>query len=144
MGKAFRGVFDLRHDRLLRFTPGEERRTDDAELIEGLANPRLDQLFPDEVRALRHDVDLLRSASPPFDLAEFLAGRQSPVFFGSGINNFGVQEILSALTQWAPPPQPRDGGARIVEPAEAPFTGFVFKIQANMGGLPGGGKIQLP
>ena len=54
------------------------------------------------------------------------------MFFGSGINNFGVQEILSALTEWAPPPQPRDGGARIVEPAEAPFTGFVFKIQANM------------
>ena len=54
------------------------------------------------------------------------------MFFGSGINNFGVQEILQALVDWAPPPQPRDGGARIVQPAEAPFTGFVFKIQANM------------
>ena len=132
MGKAFRGVFDLRHDRLVRFTPGEERRHDDSELIEGLANPRLDALFPGEVGALRHDVDLIRSASSPFDLDEFLAGRQSPVFFGSGINNFGVQEILQALIEWAPPPQPRDGGSRIVQPAEAPFSGFVFKIQANM------------
>ena len=95
MGKAFRGVFDLRNDRLLRFTPGEERRSDDSELIEGIANPRLDALFPDEMPALRHDVELLRSASAPFDLTEFLAGRQSPVFFGSGINNFGVQEILN-------------------------------------------------
>ena len=54
------------------------------------------------------------------------------MFFGSGINNFGVQEILQALVDWAPPPQPRDGGSRVVQPAEAPFSGFVFKIQANM------------
>ena len=82
--------------------------------------------------ALRHDVDLIRAASTPFSLAEFQAGRQSPVFFGSGINNFGVQEILQALVEWAPPPQPRDGGSRTVHPAESPFSGFVFKIQANM------------
>ena len=132
MGKRFRGVFDLMQDRLVRFTPGEERRSDDREHIQGLANPRLDALFPDEMAALRHDVDLIRGASSPFDLEEFLAGRQSPVFFGSGINNFGVQEILRALVEWAPPPQPRDGGSRLVQPAEAPFSGFVFKIQANM------------
>ena len=132
MGKAFRGVFDLLHDRLVRFTPGEERRSEDVERIEGLANARLDALYPGETAALRHDVDLLRSASQPFDLALFLAGRQTPVFFGSGINNFGVQEILQALIDWAPPPQPRDGGGRVVHPAEAPFSGFVFKIQANM------------
>ena len=132
MGKRFRGVFDLRHDRLVRFTPGEERRSSDNEHIEGLGNPRLDELFPDEMASLRHDVELIRGASTPFTLAEFLAGRQSPVFFGSGINNFGVQEILQALIEWAPPPQPRDGGSRIVQPAESAFSGFVFKIQANM------------
>jgi peptide chain release factor 3 len=132
MGKSFRGVFDLRHDRLVRFTPGEERRSDESESIQGIANPRLDELFPDEVAPLRRDVELIRDASTPFDLPEFLAGRQSPVFFGSGINNFGVQEILRALVEWAPPPQPRDGGSRTVNPAEPPFSGFVFKIQANM------------
>ena len=68
----------------------------------------------------------------PFDLKRFLAGTQTPVFFGSGINNFGVQEILQALVEWAPPPQPRDAGARMVDPAEPAFSGFVFKIQANM------------
>jgi peptide chain release factor 3 len=132
MGKRFRGVFHLQHERLLRFTPGEERVRDDAEVVDGLANPRLDELFPGEIAELRHDVELIRAASHPFDLRQFLAGRQSPVFFGSGINNFGVREILQALIEWAPPPQPRDGGTRMVEPAEAPFSGFVFKIQANM------------
>jgi len=132
MGKAFRGVWHLLNNRLMRFTPGGERVSEHVELIEGIASPRLTELFPDEVATLRHDVELLDSASPPFELALFLAGRQTPVFFGSAINNFGVQEILQALVDWAPPPQPRNGGARIVEPPEAPFTGFVFKIQANM------------
>jgi peptide chain release factor 3 len=132
MGRFFRGVYHLLHDRLLRFTPGGERVKDDVELIEGIDNARLAELFPDEVPALRHDVDLIRSASHPYDVTAFLAGRQTPVFFGSAINNFGVREILQALVEWAPPPQPRDGGVRSVVPIETPFTGFVFKIQANM------------
>ncbi len=132
MGKAFRGVWHLLDDRLMRFTPGEERVSADTELIEGIDNPRLDELFGGEIAALRHDVDLLRSASEPFSLDRFLAGTQTPVFFGSGINNFGVQEILRALVEWAPPPQPRDAGARMVAPVERTFSGFVFKIQANM------------
>ena len=132
MGKRFRGVFDLRNDRLLRFTPGEERVSTETELIEGIDNPRLDALFPDETTALRSDVDLIRSASHPFDIGQFLGGKQTPVFFGSAINNFGVQEILQALVGWAPAPLPRDATARTVEPAEKPFSGFVFKIQANM------------
>jgi peptide chain release factor 3 len=131
MGKSFRGVYHLLQDRLLRFTPGEEKRTS-VEEIRGLDNPQLDALFPDEVVSLRADVGLIREASTPFAEAQFLAGRQSPVFFGSGINNFGVQEVLQALVDWAPPPQPRDGGARLVEPTEPTFSGFVFKIQANM------------
>jgi peptide chain release factor 3 len=131
MGKSFRGVYHLLQDRLLRFTPGEEKRTS-VEEIRGLENPQLDALFPDEVRSLRADVGLIREASTPFDQAQFLAGRQSPVFFGSGINNFGVQEVLQALVDWAPPPQPRDGGTRLVLPTEPAFSGFVFKIQANM------------
>ncbi|HTL76520.1 MAG TPA: peptide chain release factor 3 [Casimicrobiaceae bacterium] len=132
MGKRFRGVFDLRNDRLLRFTPGEERVATETELIEGLENPRLDALFAEETASLRADVELIRSASHPFDLERFLAGTQTPVFFGSAINNFGVQEILHALVGWAPAPLPRDATTRTVEPAEKPFSGFVFKIQANM------------
>ncbi len=132
MGKAFRGVFDLIHDRLIRFTPGEERKSEASEEIHGLDSARLTALFPDEMPAVRRDVDLIRSASHPFDLDFFLAGEQTPVFFGSGINNFGVQEVLQALVDWAPAPQPRNGSSRMVHPCEAPFSGFVFKIQANM------------
>jgi peptide chain release factor 3 len=131
MGKTFRGVYHLLQDRLLRFTAGGEKRTD-VERIEGLDNPKLDVLFPDEIASLRADVALIRDASVPFDPQQFLAGQQSPVFFGSGINNFGVREVLQALVDWAPPPQPRDGGLRLVQPTEEAFSGFVFKIQANM------------
>ena len=131
MGKTFRGVYHLNGDSLLRFTPGEEKRIE-AERVEGIDNAKLDHDFPLEIGKLREDVELIRSASSPFNLVDFLAGLQTPVFFGSGINNFGVQEILQALIDWAPPPQSRDAGMRQVEPAEAPFSGFVFKIQANM------------
>ena len=137
MGKAFRGVYHLLDDRTLAFAAGEEHRSE-ADVIAGLANPELDSRYPAEIGQVRDDVALLHEASPPFELAEFLAGRQSPVFFGSGINNFGVQEILQALIDWAPPPQariaatPGGDGARMVQPFEPAFTGFVFKIQANM------------
>ena len=132
MGKRFGGVFHLPNERLLRFAPGEERVASDTEEIVGLDNPRLDALFPEETVALRHDVELIRAASHPFDLDSFLAGQQTPVFFGSAINNFGVQEVLRALVDWAPPPQPRDATTRDVAPTERSFSGFVFKIQANM------------
>ncbi len=132
MGKTFRGVFSLHDDRLLRFRAGQERAEADGELIEGIENPRLDELFPDEIETLREEVELLRGASAPFDPELFLAGKQSPVFFGSGINNFGVRDVLEALLTWAPEPQAREASERLVEPAEAPFSGFVFKIQANM------------
>ena len=132
MGKTFRGVYHLGEDSLLRFSPGEEKRTE-AEKIDGIDNTFLDEQFPLEVGKLRDDVDLIRSASSPFDLVDFLAGQQTPVFFGSGINNFGVQEILQALLDWAPPPQDRAMAAHAgFEPTEPAFTGFVFKIQANM------------
>jgi len=136
MGKAFCGVYHLLADRMLAFAPGEEHKSE-AEVVAGIGNPELDRRYPLEIGQVRDDVALLHDASPPFDLAEFLAGQQSPVFFGSGINNFGVQEILQALIDWAPPPQARiagqgSAGTRMVQPAEPAFSGFVFKIQANM------------
>ena len=138
MGKAFRGVYHLLADRMLVFAPGQEHKSE-TQIIAGLDNPELDHRYPLEIGQVRDDVALLHDASPPFELTEFLAGRQSPVFFGSGINNFGVQEILQALIDWAPPPQARIASTRasgsetrMVQPEEAAFSGFVFKIQANM------------
>lgn len=132
MGKTFRGVYSLLKNRLVRFSPGEARLSEDKELIEGLDNPRLDELFPMEMGYVRESIELVQGACDPFDLQKFLAGEQSPVFFGSGINNFGVEDVLEALIDWAPSPLGRDAGVRRVEPFEEPFTGFVFKIQANM------------
>ncbi len=133
MGKTFRGVFHLYEKRLRRFRAGEARlNRGDEELIEGYDNARLDELFPGEVGMFRDEVELLREASAPVDRELFLAGMQTPVFFGSALNNFGVEDVLEALTAWAPPPQSREAVERVVQPDEEKLTGFVFKIQANM------------
>ena len=132
MGKRFRGVYHLLRDEMLVFAPGQESREQEFELIAGLDNPELDRRFPDEITDLRAEIELLRAAANPFDLHDFLAGRQTPVFFGSAINNFGVRELLQALIDWAPGPLPRPTTSRSVEPEEERFSGFVFKIQANM------------
>lgn len=132
MGKTFRGVFSLLKNRLVRFTPGQERLSDEGEIIEGLDNPKLDRLYPMEMPYVRESIELVQGATEPFNLEAFLAGQQSPVFFGSGVNNFGVQDVLDALVSWAPSPQPRATVTRDVQATEEPFTGFVFKIQANM------------
>ncbi|RMG60431.1 MAG: peptide chain release factor 3, partial [Gammaproteobacteria bacterium] len=78
------------------------------------------------------EVELLEGAADPFDLEHFLNGAQTPVFFGSAINNFGVRELLDAFVELAPPPGPREAMERIVRPEEKDFSGFCFKIQANM------------
>jgi peptide chain release factor 3 len=119
-------------DEVLRFAPGEERANQTVQAIRGEALKALSSEFPQEMETLQGEIELVRGAGSGFELDDFLAGTQSPVFFGSGINNFGVREILRALVDWAPPPQARDGSIRPVDPAEAPFSGFVFKIQANM------------
>ena len=132
MGKTFRGVYHLINDEIMLFEAGSERADQAFEIIKGIDNPKLDEMFPMEIEQLRNEVELVHGASNPFNLEEFLAGELTPVFFGSAINNFGVREILNALLDWAQPPRARDATARMVEPTEQPFSGFVFKIQANM------------
>jgi peptide chain release factor 3 len=132
MGKTFRGVYHLLRDEILLFTPGEEKANQDVEIIKGIDNPRLAEMFPLEIERVKMEIELLKGASHPYDLDAFLAGTRTPVFFGSAINNFGVREILNALIDWAPAPIARDATVREVAPTETPFSGFVFKIQANM------------
>ena len=132
MGKRFAGVFDVREDRMRVFRAGADRLRDDDEVIEGIDNPDARARFGDAFEQARNEIELVQGASPDFDRAEFLAGRQTPVFFGSAINNFGVRETLDALIDLAPPPGPKVALQRVVEPTEDQFTGVVFKIQANM------------
>ena len=132
MGKRFGGVFDIRGDRMRVFRAGEDRAGGDEEVISGLDNPASVERFGDEFRHARDTIHLLTGATGGFDREAFLSGHQTPVFFGSAINNFGVQEVLDALVELAPPPGPKPALTRVVEPVEDQFTGVVFKIQANM------------
>src|ERR1700690_3132067 len=130
MGKAFRGVYHLYDDRVLVFDPHADKST--GEIIEGLAHPRLDECIGDQAHELRQEVELVRGASHAFDRSAYLAGTQTPVFFGSAVNNFGVQMLLDAIVDLSPPPKAREAESREVAPEEHKFSGFVFKIQANM------------
>jgi peptide chain release factor 3 len=133
MGKSFRGVYHLLRDEIMLFAAGDAKANqDNVQIIKGIDNPKLAEMFPREIEQLKMEVELVHGASHPFDLDAFLAGTQTTVFFGSAINNFGVREILNALLDWAPAPRGRNATVREVAPAEAPFSGFVFKIQANM------------
>ncbi|HEB93405.1 MAG TPA: peptide chain release factor 3 [Gammaproteobacteria bacterium] len=132
MGKAFKGVFDLYSDTIHLYSPSHGGKIQEGEVIEGLGNPRLDKLFGSMTEELREEVELVRGASHAFDLDAYLAGELTPVYFGSAINNFGVRELLDALVNFAPPPPPRKAQTRHVASDEEKFTGFVFKIQANM------------
>ena len=132
MGKSFHGVYDLAEDRIRVFRAGDDRLGQSDEVISGLDDPSLRERFGAEFERARHDIDLIRAATPVFSREEFLAGRQTPVFFGSAINNFGVREVLDALVDIAPPPQPRLAVQGRVDPHDRNFSGVVFKIQANM------------
>ncbi|MBM3344818.1 MAG: peptide chain release factor 3, partial [Betaproteobacteria bacterium] len=131
MGKLFKGVFDLRHDRMRVFQAGEDR-VGGHEIVEGLDNAGIKQRFGDVFAHAQQEMELVRGVSPEYARDEFLAGKQTPLFFGSAINNFGVQEVLDALVEFAPPPRARRAIERTVDPMEPKFTGVVFKIQANM------------
>jgi peptide chain release factor 3 len=132
MGKRFRGTYNLYRKELFLFTPGEERVSNDGVLIRDLSDPQVDELLGSQAEELRSDIELLEGAASPFDKKEYLKGNQTPVFFGSAINNFGVRELLDAFVELAPPPRPRETTTREVSPYEDVFSGFVFKIQANM------------
>ncbi|GAB4553755.1 MAG: peptide chain release factor 3 [Geothermobacteraceae bacterium] len=132
MGKRFKGVYNLYRRQLNLFTPGAETRDQEVVTIEDLNDPRLDELLGSQADELREDIELLEGAANPFSLDDFLKASQTPVFFGSAINNFGVRELLDAFVELAPAPGPRATETRMVEPDEEQFSGFVFKIQANM------------
>ena len=131
-GPHFKGVYDLRARNLVLYKHAERGRISERELIEDLKDPLVDQLLEGDAGILRDEVALLEGAAATWDASAFVNGRMTPVFFGSALNNFGVRELLDAFCDLAPPPQARATRARIVEANEASFSGFVFKIQANM------------
>ncbi|OOG41028.1 peptide chain release factor 3 [Polaromonas sp. A23] len=132
MGKLFHGVYDRREKRMRVFSPGEDKAGGDDEILAGLDNAEAAKRFGAEFTQAQGELELLQGASPEFNREDFLSGKQTPMFFGSAINNFGVQEVLDALVDLAPAPAERAAMQRVVQPSEKKFSGVVFKIQANM------------
>lgn len=132
MGKTFKGVYNLYKKELHLFTPGQETTEQERIIINDLNSKELDNLLEHQADELREDVELLEGAANPFEYEHYLKASQTPVFFGSAVNNFGVREMLDSFVELAPPPSPRATISRIVDPLEKDFSGFVFKIQANM------------
>lgn len=132
-GVNFRGVYDLEQRAVLLFERTTGGRFRAPLSVSDLNDPLLAETVGEHAyRQLRDDVELLAGAGVPFNLSQFLSGALTPVFFGSAINNFGVEPFLDALIQLAPSPRPREGSSGVVEPTHPAFSGFVFKIQANM------------
>jgi peptide chain release factor 3 len=132
MGRDLMGTYHLTEDRIYVYEAGERGRVGENRVIDGLMSDEATGFLGDRAAAFRDEVELVRGAATPFDVAEYLAGRQTPVFFGSAISNFGVEELLRSFTRYSPSPLSRVARERVVEPAEPKLTGFVFKIQANM------------
>ena len=132
MGKRLKGVYHLLDDAVHLYESGKNYVTQQAEIIAGIDNPELDKRLGRDARELRDEIELVKGASHVFDPAAYLAGDQTPVFFGSAINNFGVTPLLDAFVEHAPAPGSRETVGRVVKSDETALTGFVFKIQANM------------
>jgi len=132
MGRGFRGVYDLASDSIHCYQPGQGHRIPDDVRIEGLHSAAAKAALGRDCDELADQVELVRGASHAFSLQSYLDGRQTPVFFGTALGNFGVREMLDRFVDWAPAPRGRVAVERAVQPGENSFTGFVFKIQANM------------
>jgi peptide chain release factor 3 len=131
--EKFRGVYDIGSRKLLRYereAQGQYRAPVD---VASLDDPHARELIGDDLYDhFIESLDVIRTAGTTFDVAEYRAGRQTPVFFGSALTNFGLEPFLRALVELAPPPQPHTSDAGPISPTDERFTGFVFKMQANM------------
>ena len=131
-GRRLRGIHHLAQDQIVCYEPGFGDRLHDYPVIRGLASDAAKDWLGSDYDDFAEEVELLQGASHPFDRAAFLAGKRTPVFFGTALGNFGVRECLDHLATQAPPPGQRETESRAIEPAEERFAGFVFKVQANM------------
>jgi peptide chain release factor 3 len=133
MGQRFKGVYSRYKKNLILFSPHGKQSSEDSIEISDLNDPKLEEHVGEKPAIeLREDNEVLEGIYPEFDREEYLNANLSPVFFGSAINNFGVKELLDCFVEIAPNPQPRETEERKIEPLEEKFSGFVFKIHANM------------
>jgi len=123
----------LLEDKVYLYEAGKNSEIGENIIIDGVDNPQIDEILGSDIaQEMRDEVELITETTTPFDLEAFLNGKQTPVFFGSAISNFGIQNLLDGFIEYAPTPKNRESDVREVTPDEAKLTGFVFKIQANM------------
>ena len=133
MGYDFKGIYNIWEQNVNLFTGDPRKDIEETVEISDLASEELDKLIGEKAAGtLREELELVHGVYPDFDKEAYLAGNLQPVFFGSALNNFGVRELLDCFISIAPPPRPKESDIRKVEPSEENFTGFVFKIHANM------------
>lgn len=130
-GRKFKGVYNIYEQQLNLFTPNKQRVTEKVEV--DIQSEELDkQVGEQEAAQLRDDLELVDGVYPIFDKQTYLSAEVAPVFFGSALNNFGVQELLNCFVEIAPSPKPTQAEERVIRPEEPKFTGFIFKITANI------------
>ncbi|MGD8417436.1 MAG: peptide chain release factor 3 [Pseudomonadales bacterium] len=132
MGRHFRGVYDLYADRIICYQTGHGHHIHPYPMIEGLDSQAARTFLGSDYDNFVEEIELVRGASHTFELEDFRSATLTPVYFGTALGNFGVRELLDGFVGMAPPPLPRETETRQVLPTEAAFSGFVFKIQANM------------
>lgn len=131
-GKDFKGVYKLYDQSFNFFEANKTKVSKDVIQINDLSDPLVDELIGKDAEKLRADVELINGIYGAFDPNDYLEGHLAPVFFGSALNNFGIKELLEKFLEIAPYPQPRQSNEREVAPAEKKFSGFIFKIHANL------------
>lgn len=133
MGKTFKGVYSMYEKSLKLFDASKSRISEDVVKIDDIDSKQIDELVSEKYAAkLREDVELINGVYPEFKKQDYLDAQISPVFFGSAVNNFGIKELLDCFIDIAPIPLARETEQRIVKPEESKFSGFVFKIHANI------------
>ncbi|MCH4551302.1 MULTISPECIES: peptide chain release factor 3 [Aestuariibaculum] len=133
MGYEFKGIYNIWEKNVNLFSGDSRRNIEETIEISDLSSPELDKLVGEKsANTLRDEIELVSGIYPEFDKDEYLSGNQQPVFFGSALNNFGVRELLDCFVEIAPKPRPKQSEERLINPDEKNFTGFVFKIHANM------------
>lgn len=131
-GKEFKGIYHIYRDEILLFETGHGHHNYNYKIISGINNPNLECKIGYLAKELRDQIDLIKGASHAFNIEKYHCGKLTPVFFGTALGNFGIKEMLDTFAKYAPSPTSRNTNIREVYATEAPLTGFVFKIQANM------------
>ena len=133
MGRSLKGIYHFQQDKIFSYSLDKGReRASTIRVIDGLNSPMADEFLGGDAKSLGDEIELIAGVYPEFNKELYLSGKQSPVFFGSAISNFGLKELLDGFIETAPKPKSRESNKRVVLAEEKALTGFVFKIQANM------------